>query len=90
MKSNAWKNLPRRIEFWLLWFILAILIDEWLKESYVFNPSDILSPNITHEKLVLVVVIAYIIFKIWRIKHKSLKTYKRGRCKPWRFRGRIY
>jgi len=87
MKSNAWKNLPRRIEFWLLWFILAILIDEWLKESYVFNPSDILSPNITHEKLVLMMVIAYIIFKVWRIKHKSLKTYKTGQVQalaiPW-------
>jgi len=87
MESNAWKNLPKRIEFWLLWLICGILIDEVLKEGYIFSLWDIISPNITHEKIILVLVAAYVTFKVWRIKHKSLKTYKREQVRalaiPW-------
>ena len=61
----------------MVWLICGILVDEVLKEGYVFSPWDIISPNITHEKIILVLIVAYVAFKIWRIKHKSLKTYKR-------------
>jgi len=73
MKSNAWKNLPKRIEFWLIWLICGILIDELIKEGYLFSMWDAISPSITHEKIILAIVIAYLIFKVWRIKHKKFR-----------------
>jgi len=59
----------------MIWLICGILVDELLKEGYIFSLWDIISPSITHEKIILVIVVAYVIFKAW-VKHKSLKTYK--------------
>jgi len=71
----------------MIWLICGILVDELLKEGYLFSIWDIISPGITHEKIILVLITAYIAFKVWRIKHKSLKTYKSEQVRalqiPW-------
>lgn len=36
---------------------LTILLDEAVKEQYLFNPADIFSPTLTHEKLFLTLLL---------------------------------
>jgi hypothetical protein len=52
------KRIDRRIHWWYAWTILLILVDEYIKEGYVFNPDDFLKP-LTHENLILLTTVAY-------------------------------
>ena len=58
------KKLIRRSEFWLLWAVIGVLCDEYLKEGYWFRIQDLFTPNITHEKIILTLMISYISLKI--------------------------
>lgn len=57
-----------RLEWWLLWWIIGVLVDEYLKEGYVFKPSDVLKFP-THESLLVASLCLY----------TAYKTYKRVR-----------
>jgi len=49
------KHIKRRIVLWLLLSILGLLIDEYLKEGYIFDVSDVLKP-LTHENIIVILL----------------------------------
>ena len=51
--KSLWKNWRLRLSIAFLFFAFFTLIDEAVKEGYVFDPLDLLNPVITHEKLFL-------------------------------------
>lgn len=53
------KKLWRRIHWWYAWFIILLLIDEYIKEGYLIKPSDFLEP-LTHENIMLLATLTYI------------------------------
>ncbi len=54
---NLTKRIRKRTEFWIIWLILGLLIDEYIKEGYLFKAEDIYNTNITHEKIIVFLVI---------------------------------
>ena len=54
-----------------IFIILAALVyvDEIIKEGYGFDPLDLVSPSITHEKI-FIVLLALGLFFGWREKRK--------------------
>jgi len=66
------KNWRQRLSAFLLVSALIVLIDEVVKEGYVFNPADLLTPAITHEKIFLALIVIAMI----------IGGGKNGRCKP--------
>jgi len=63
MNYNASKNFWKRMHFWYIWFIVLVLVDEYIKEGYFVKPSDFLKP-LTHENLLLLGTLTYIIINI--------------------------
>jgi hypothetical protein len=51
--------LKHRLRLSLFFALLAFftLVDEAVKEGYVFDPNDLLSPALTHEKLFIVFLV---------------------------------
>ena len=64
------RNSIKRLKLWILIFIIGLLLDEYAKEGYFFNPYDILKP-FTHEFLIVILSCIEIIIHIleWIIKH---------------------
>jgi len=60
------KNLWRRVHWWFAWFAVLVLVDEYLKEGYFINPGDFLKP-LTHENILLLATLTYIIINVLRI-----------------------
>lgn len=58
--KNGLKNLGIRIEFWLILSIIGVLIDEFIKEGYFFKLVDLVTLEVTHEKILLGLVILFI------------------------------
>lgn len=52
--NQLFKNLRKRLSLLFIFLSFYTLVDELLKEGYVFKPSDLFTPEITHEKLFLV------------------------------------
>ena len=63
MNYNASKRFWKRIHFWYIWFIVLVLVDEYIKEGYFIKLSDFLKP-LTHENLLLIGTLIYIIINI--------------------------
>ena len=65
MFSELKKKIWRRTEFWITWITIGLLIDEYIKEGYLFKIEDIFNANITHEKIIifLLIVLAILIRK---------------------------
>ena len=51
--NNALKNITTRVKFWIGVIMVALFCDEWLKEGYLFDFSDVINLNFTHEKLIV-------------------------------------
>lgn len=62
-KYRPLKRLKRRIELWLLLAIVGLLLDEYLKEGYIFDPSDMLKP-LTHENIAIILLIVLVLYHI--------------------------
>jgi len=65
MFSELKKKIWRRTEFWITWITIGLLIDEYIKEGYLFKIEDVFNTNITHEKIIifLLIVLAILIRK---------------------------
>jgi hypothetical protein len=50
------KRWERRLGVGLLGLAALLLVDEWVKEGYLFWPGDLLTASLTHEKLVVLLV----------------------------------
>ena len=62
------KRLLYRLWFWIIWAIVGLLIDEYIKEGYIFRIEDIYNPNFTHEKIIITLLIILIITLVKRIR----------------------
>jgi len=47
------EKIRNRLAFLFLTLSLFILVDEFVKEGYVFDPNDLINPSLTHEKIFL-------------------------------------
>jgi len=56
MISELKKRWRQRLSVALLVSAIMVLIDEAVKEGYVFDPADLLTPAITHEKIFVVLL----------------------------------
>lgn len=65
VKRSIKKNFWRRLNLGAFILVLWLLMDEYLKEGYLFNPSDITRP-FTHEFLISVTVIIMICLNQYR------------------------
>jgi len=74
MNYGASKRFWKRIHFWYAWFIVLLLVDEYIKEGYIIKPGDFLKP-LTHENLLLLATLTYIIINIIGI----IRRWKRDR-----------
>jgi len=52
-----WKKWRLRFSLIFLFLAFFTLIDETIKEGYVFDPMDLVNLSITHEKLFLIFLI---------------------------------
>lgn len=59
---SPFKNIHKRIDFWMALLLFGIFVDEIIKEGY-FLISDIFKP-FTHENLMTILIIAWIIYKL--------------------------
>lgn len=64
------KKVFTRLWFWLVWAVIGLLIDEYIKEGYLFKLEDIFNANITHEKIIVSLIILLITIMI-RKKRKG-------------------
>lgn len=55
-RYNPFKNIRERIIMWIFLLIFGVIIDEYIKEGYIFNPDDLLVP-FTHEQIIVVLLI---------------------------------
>ena len=58
------KKVFKRLWFWIIWAIIGLLVDEYIKEGYLFKAEDIFNNHITHEKIILLLILAlaYMLF----------------------------
>lgn len=49
-------RLRLRLSAGLLFLAMLVLVDEIIKEGYTFDPYDIVNPQLTHEKLFLLLL----------------------------------
>ena len=73
LRENIIKNIKRRYRWWFAWLIVLLLVDEYLKEGYVFKISDI-GKIMTHETLVLLTTLTWIVVEVivW-LRRRNLK-----------------
>jgi len=67
-KSELLKKQPKRLNIWTAIIIMLILIDEWVKEGYILNPSEFTKP-LSHEFLLIItLLISFCLNQIFRKK----------------------
>lgn len=72
--SDLRKKFWVRVPFWSFSLSFLLLIDEYIKEGYIFNPYDILTPG-THENL-FIIFTSFGIYALCK-NHKLYKNPKR-------------
>jgi hypothetical protein len=65
--ASACRSLRLRLSAGLAFLALFVLVDEIIKEGYAFDPVDLINPQITHEKL-FVILLALALALGWRRK----------------------
>jgi hypothetical protein len=50
----------KRIITWIMIVLAGVLIDEYIKEGYLFNPNDLIKIA-THENIVLILLLVLIV-----------------------------
>ena len=72
LPPDGLKNAGKRLELWLIIFLLGTLADEIVKEGYMFDGGDILNLTFSHEKIVVVLggLLAFAV-AYRRVKKKS-------------------
>jgi len=66
--KNSLKKLRLRLSVLLLLLAFFVLVDEAIKEEYVFDLEDLTSPSITHEKIFLILFTAGLLLGLRRDK----------------------
>jgi len=60
------KNIKNRLAFLFLTLSIFVLIDEFVKEGYIFDIYDLINFNITHEKLFLIFLVTGLVLGLRR------------------------
>ena len=60
------KNWRLRLSLIFLFLAFFTLIDEAVKEGYVFDPVDLVNPSVTHEKLFILFLILGLVLGLRR------------------------
>ncbi|GAI00326.1 unnamed protein product [marine sediment metagenome] len=68
--KDGLKKLKDRIRVWLVALLALILIDEVVKEGYLFKFEDLFTLEFTHEKLFVAVAAMLVAYEI----HQKRKT----------------
>lgn len=73
-RKEAWKNLKKKFVIRSAVFsaglIPLIIIDEYIKEGYAFNPGDVTKLG-THESIIVILATySYISFNYWLLKSR--------------------
>jgi len=58
---HPFRHLYKRLEFWVFWCIVGLVVDEWLKER-CFSLYDVVKP-FTHENLILILLVFLFIYQ---------------------------
>lgn len=66
-KDDLKKNVHKRINVWLIIVAIALLVDEYVKEGYLFDPNDVIVPA-THENLLFWVFIIFLLLNIEKLR----------------------
>ena len=66
------KKLLYRLWFWMIWAIVGLLVDEYIKECYLFRVEDIYNPNFTHEKIIIILLIILCYSIIMKYKARTV------------------
>lgn len=75
----VFKMHPRFIELFIIAGLIAgVLIDEWIKEGYLFKLSD-LRGRVTHEQIITALVIIWTILTLKGRRKDENKTNRVGR-----------
>ena len=61
--KELFKKASKRLEFWGIFLIFGILMDEYIKEGYFFHPTEMFIP-FTHEFFILLIIIGLCLKKI--------------------------
>ena len=65
------KSWRLRLSLGFLFAAFYILVDEVVKEGYVFDPADLFTPTITHEKLFLLFLVLGLFLGLRKIRFPS-------------------
>ncbi|RLG82037.1 MAG: hypothetical protein DRO40_08610 [Thermoprotei archaeon] len=71
MFSELKKKIWRRTEFWITWITIGLLIDEYIKEGYLFKIEDVFNANITHEKIIVLLIVLLITIMVRKKRKES-------------------
>ena len=66
------KKIFKRLWFWIIWAIVGLLVDEYIKEGYLFRVEDIYNPNFTHEKIIIILLIILCYSIIMKYKARTV------------------
>ena len=69
--KDGLKKLKDRIRVLLVVILAFILVDEVVKEGYLFKFADLLSLEFTHEKLFVAVAAILIAYEIYQRRHEG-------------------
>jgi hypothetical protein len=62
-------KIMKRIITWIMIVLAGVLIDEYLKEGYLFNPNDLIKIA-THENIVLILLLVLIVTVLYARRHQ--------------------
>ena len=68
------KNIRKRLHLWFIFAIIFLLLDEYLKEGYLFKIEDV-AKLFTHEFLITITIFSYLIYLILLLVSR-VKLYK--------------
>ena len=66
------KKIFKRLWFWIIWAIVGLLIDEYIKEGYWFKVEDVFNNHITHEKIIIILIIILCYSIIMKYKARTI------------------
>jgi len=83
--KDGLKKLKDRIRVWLIALLALILVDEVVKEGYLFKFEDLFTLEFTHEKLFAVVAAILVVYEVYQNQkggdHHKMKCANCGKEK---------
>ena len=65
--KEIYKKWEKRVIVWLVGLVILLLVDEYIKEGYLFKLSDILCLG-SHENIIMILITVLIIINVVKKK----------------------